>query len=93
MVLSNSFLRAQFTYMIFVYLQSLIHYFTGFLRANIMTSSQSWLVSPVGGALHQYRRRHGLKTRTLSNSFFKPQFTHMIFIYLQPILFIFHFDP
>ena len=43
MVLSNSFLEAQITYMIFVYLQSLIHYFTGVLRANIMTSSQSWL--------------------------------------------------
>ena len=81
MVLSNSFLRAQFTYMIFVYLQSLIHYFTGFLRANIMTSSQSWLVSPVGGALHRYRRRHGLKTRTLSNSFLKPQFTHDFHIF------------
>ena len=90
MVLSNSFLEAQFTYTIFVYLQSLIHYFTGLLRANIMTSSQSWLVSSVGRALHRYRRRHGFKTRTLSNSFLKLQFTYMIFIYLQPILFIFH---
>ena len=84
MVLSNSFLEAQFTYTIFIYLQSLIHYFTGLLRANIMTSSQSWLVSSVVRALHRYRRR------TLSNSFLKPQFTYMIFIYLQPILFIFH---
>ena len=90
MVLSNSFLEAQFTYTIFIYLQSLIHYFTGLLRANIMTSSQSWLVSSVVRALHRYRRRHGFKTRTLSNSFLKPQFTYMIFIYLQPILFIFH---
>ena len=90
MVLSNSFLEAQFTYMIFIYLQSLIHYFTGLLRANIMTSSQSWLGSSVVRALHRYRRRHGFKTRTLSNSFLKPQFTYMIFIYLQPILFIFH---
>ena len=90
MVLSNSFLEAQFTYTIFVYLQSLIHYFTGLLRANIMTSSQSWLVSSVGRALHRYRRRHGFKTRTLSNSILKLQSTYMIFIYLQPILFIFH---
>ena len=90
MVLSNSFLEAQFTYTIFIYLQSLIHYFTGLLRANIMTSSQSWLGSSVGRALHRYRRRHGFKTRTLSNSFLKLQSTYMIFIYLQPILFIFH---
>ena len=67
MVLSNSFLEAQFTYTIFIYLQSLIHYLTGLLRANIMTSSQNWLVSSVGRALHRYRRRHGFKTRTLSN--------------------------
>ena len=90
MVLSNSFLEAQFTYTIFIYLQSLIHYFTGLLRANIMTSSQSWLGSSVGRALHRCRRRHGFKTRTLSNSFLKLQSTYMIFIYLQPILFIFH---
>ena len=90
MVLSNSFLEAQFTYTIFIYLQSLIHYFTGLLRANIMTSSQSWLGSSVVRVLHRYRRRHGFKTRTLSNSFLKLQSTYMIFIYLQPILFIFH---
>ena len=74
MVLSNSFLRAQFTYMIFVYLNSLLHYFTGLLRANIMTSPQSWLVSSPVSQTSRVQNPYAL------NSFLKPQFTYMEFI-------------
>ena len=35
-----SFLNWQFTYMIFIYLQSCIHHFMGLFETNIMTSSQ-----------------------------------------------------
>ena len=54
--------------MIFMYLQSLIHYFTGLVGTDIMTTP-SWLVSSVGRALHRYCRGHGFKSYTGLNFF------------------------
>ena len=67
-MLSYSFLNPQFTYVIFILTQSIIHHFTGLLRANIVTSFQL-TVNLVGRALHRYRRGHGFKSRAGLNFF------------------------
>ena len=63
--LSYLLLYPQFTYMIFIYFQALYYHLTGLFGTNII----SCLVSSIGGALHQYRRGHGFKSRTGLNFF------------------------
>ena len=81
--LSYSCLHPQFTHMIFLDSQSFIHHFTGLYGTKIMNS---WLVSPVGRALHRYRAHHGFKSRT-GLTFFRSYFqycsssVHYIFIF------------
>ena len=54
--------------MIFVYLQSSIHHFTGLVGTDIMTTP-SWLVSSIGRVKHWYCRGHGFKSCTGLNFF------------------------
>ena len=68
-----------FMYLIAVHMYN-FHIFTviyssphGFIW-NQHNDQLRWLVSPVGRALHWYRRGHGLKSRTCLNFFFQAFF-------------------
>ena len=62
------FNRSSHNYVSFIYLQSLIHHFTGNLVPT-ECPAPSWLVSSVGRALHGYRRGHGFQSHTGLNFF------------------------
>ena len=75
---SYSFLKkTQFTYMIFIFSQSLIHHSTSSLWTNITTSSQLANVSSVGRALHRYCKSHEFKSHK-GLKFFRPYFHYCL---------------